>query len=74
MSRSLQQWEQTAIQAVENGQEPPEPPMTSSVPIGKYDYNQPELDKCIEWLSSSACFEEMQRGNYSGRDERSASC
>jgi hypothetical protein len=24
------------------------------------------LDKCIEWLSTSACFEEMQRGNTQG--------
>jgi hypothetical protein len=44
----------------------PQPPLTSSVQIGKYDYNQPELDKCIEWLSSNACFEELQKGNSQG--------
>jgi hypothetical protein len=62
----LAEWEQAAVAAIQSGQEPPEPPMTSSVQIGKYDFNQPELDKCIEWLSSPACYEEMQKGNTKG--------
>jgi hypothetical protein len=44
----------------------PQPPLMSSIPIGKYDFHQPELDKCIEWLSSTACFEETQKGNTQG--------
>lgn len=43
-------------------------PTTSSVPVGKYDYNQAELDKCIEWLSSTQCYEEIQKGNQQGVD------
>jgi len=43
-----------------------QPQLTTSVPVGKYDYNQAELDKCIEWLSSTACYEEMQKGNQQG--------
>jgi hypothetical protein len=62
----IDEWEQQAMQAVAAGQQPPEMPMTSSIPVGKYDYNQPELDKCIEWLSSSACHEEQQKGNSQG--------
>jgi hypothetical protein len=57
---------QQAQIAITSGQQPPEPPMTSSVPIGKYDYNQDELDKCIEWLSSPAAYEEIQKGNQAG--------
>ncbi len=56
-----------AAQAAEAaGQPVPEIPLISSVPIGKYDYNDPELDKCIEWLSTAACFEELQKGNDKG--------
>jgi hypothetical protein len=39
---------------------------TSSVPIGRYDFDQPEFDKCKEWLSSRACREEMRKGNQQG--------
>jgi hypothetical protein len=60
------EWQQAVQQAQATGQQPPEIPVTSSVPIGKYDYNQAELDKCIEWLSSTACFEEQQKGNSQG--------
>jgi hypothetical protein len=62
----MQQWQQAAQQAQMQGQQPPEMPLMSSVQIGKYDFNQPELDKCIEWLSSTACFEEQQKGNTQG--------
>jgi hypothetical protein len=62
----IPQWQQAAMQAQATGQQPPPMPLTSSVQIGKYDYNQPELDKCIEWLSSNACFEELQKGNSKG--------
>lgn len=62
----IQGWQQAAQQALVNGQSPPEMPVTASVPIGKYDYNQDELDKCIEWLSSTACYEELQKGNAAG--------
>lgn len=47
------------------GQEP-QPPQTSSVQIGKYDFNQFELDELTDWLSSVACFEEQQKGNMQG--------
>jgi hypothetical protein len=62
----IPQWQQAAQQVA--GQQPPPMPTTSSVPIGKYDYNQAELDKCIEWLSSTQCFEEVQKGNQQGVD------
>lgn len=64
----IPQWQQAAQQAQLQGQQPPPIPTTTSVPIGKYDYNQAELDKCIEWLSSPACYEEMQKGNQQGVD------
>jgi hypothetical protein len=64
----IPQWQQAAQQAQMTGQQPPPIPLASSVPIGKYDFNQFELDKCIEWLSSPACFEEMQKGNQQGVD------
>jgi hypothetical protein len=62
----IPQWQQASQQAKMAGQPPPEMPLSSSVQIGKYDYNQAELDKCIEWLSSTACFEEQQKGNSQG--------
>lgn len=62
----IPQWQQSEQQAKAAGQQPPPIPLTSSVSIGKYDYNQPELDKVIEWLSSNACFEELQKGNSQG--------
>lgn len=62
----IPQWQQASQQAQLQGQPPPEIPLTTSVPVGKYDYNQAELDKCIEWLSSTACYEEMQKGNQQG--------
>jgi hypothetical protein len=62
----IPQWQQAVQQAQLSGQQPPEIPLTSSVQIGKYDFNQPELDKVIEWLSSNACFEEQQKGNTQG--------
>ena len=62
----IPQWQQASLLAQQQGQQPPPIPLTSSVQIGKYDYNQPELDKCIEWLSSPSCFEEMQKGNSQG--------
>lgn len=62
----IPQWEEAAAQALASGQEPPEQPMTASIPIGKYDFNQYELDMITEWLSSQACFEEQQKGNKLG--------
>lgn len=64
----ISQWQQASQQSQLSGQQPPPMPTTSSVPIGKYDYNQAELDKCIEWLSSTQCFEEVQKGNQHGVD------
>jgi hypothetical protein len=62
----MQEWEQDAQQAEQQGQQPPPFPMTSSIPIGKRDYHQAELDKVQEWLSSTACREEQQKGNVQG--------
>lgn len=62
----MQQWLQAAQQAQIQGQEPPPPPMKSSIDIGKYDFDQPEFDKCKEWLSSPACREEQRKGNVQG--------
>ena len=39
---------------------------TSSIPIGRYDFDQPEFEKCKEWLSSPACREEQRKGNLQG--------
>jgi len=64
----IPQWQQAAQQAIQTQQPEPPMPLTSSVPIAKYDYNQAELDKCIEWLSSNQCFEEIQKGNQQGVD------
>jgi hypothetical protein len=62
----VQAWQQAAQQAAAAGQPPPPQPMTSSVPVGKRDYHQPELDKIVEWLSSTACREQLQQGNQAG--------
>jgi hypothetical protein len=64
----IPQWQQAVQQAQLAGQPPPPIPLTSSVPIGKRDYNQFELDYGIEWLSSNQCFEEIQKGNQQGVD------
>jgi hypothetical protein len=68
--QAMQEWQLQANQAESQGRKAPPTPlvdgMQCSVPIGKYDYNQAELDKCIEWLSSTACFEEQQKGNSQG--------
>lgn len=61
-------WQQAAHQAIATGQTPPPMPLTSSVPIGKRDYNQFELEFGIEWLSSIACREEIKKGNQQGVD------
>lgn len=70
MPQYMAQLKQFQEEMIQNGGHPlgpdPQPPMTSSVPIGKYDYNQAELDKCIEWLSSPSAFEENQKGNQQG--------
>jgi hypothetical protein len=60
------QWRQAAQQAIATQTAPPEPAPTSSVPIGRYDFDQPEFDKCKEWLSSPACREEQRKGNFKG--------
>lgn len=60
------QWQQAAQQAIATQTEPPDPPLISSVPIGRYDFDQPEFDKCKEWLSSPACREELRKGNFKG--------
>lgn len=60
----IPQWEQQAAQA--QGQQPPPMPLTSSVPITDDDYHEPEAEKCKEWLSSTQCFEEIQKGNEQG--------
>lgn len=62
----MPQWIQAARQAAASGQQPPPPPLTSSIPIGRYDFDQPEFDKCKEWLSSPACREEQRKGNLQG--------
>jgi hypothetical protein len=62
----MPQWEQAAQQAQANGQPAPLPPLKSSMGIGRYDFDQPEFDKCKEWLSSTACREEQRKGNLPG--------
>lgn len=62
----MQQWQQAAQQAQMQGQQPPPPPLKSSIDIGRYDFDQPEFDKCKEWLSSPACREEQRKGNVLG--------
>lgn len=62
----MPQYIQAAQQAQAQGQPPPPPPLKSSIDIGKYDYDQPEFDKCKEWLSSPACREEQRKGNLPG--------
>jgi hypothetical protein len=62
----MPQWMQAAQQAAAQGQQPPPPPLKSSIDIQQYDFDQPELDKCKEWLSSRACREELRRGNSKG--------
>jgi hypothetical protein len=64
----IPQWQQASQQAVLAGQPPPPMPLTSSVPIGKRDYNEYELTFGIEWLSSIACREELKKGNQQGVD------
>lgn len=60
------QWQQQAQRAISQGMQPPQPPMMSSVQVGKYDFHQFEADKCKEWLSSPACREQLQQGNHEG--------
>jgi hypothetical protein len=62
----IPQWTIAAQQAQAQGQPPPPPPVKSSIEIGKYDFDQPEFDKCKEWLSSPACREEQRKGNLPG--------
>ena len=62
----MPQWIQAAQQAQATGQQVPPPPMKSSIDIGQYDFDQPEFDKCKEWLSSRSCREEQRRGNTKG--------
>jgi hypothetical protein len=62
----MPQYIQAVQQAQAQGQPPPPPPLKSSLDIGKYDFDQPEFDKCKEWLSSPACREEQRKGNLPG--------
>lgn len=62
------EWLQAVAQAKAQGQPPPPPPLTSSVPIGKRDYNEFELEFGVEWLSSPACRDEIKKGNQQGVD------
>lgn len=64
----IPQWQQAVQQALATRQPPPPMPLTSSVPIGKRDYNDFELSFGVDWLSSPACFEEIQKGNQQGVD------
>lgn len=64
----IPQWQQAVQQAIATGQPPPSMPLTSSVPIGKRDYNEFELEFGVEWLSSRACRDEIKKGNQQGVD------
>ena len=47
--------------------QPPQPPLTSSIPIDAvYDFHQFEYDKLQEWLNSRTCREELRKGNQQG--------
>jgi hypothetical protein len=61
-----QQWQQAVEQAQAQRQPPPPEPTTASIPVGKRDYHQDELNKIQEWLSSTAYREQMQKGNQKG--------
>lgn len=63
----MPQYMQMTQQAQAQGQQPPPPPMKSSVDVdADWDFHQYELDKLQEWLSSTACREEQQKGNIPG--------
>ncbi len=61
------QYEQGAQQMMAQGQQPPLPPMTCSVPIDvDWDFHKAEMDKVQEWLNSDACSEQQRKGNVLG--------
>ena len=63
----MPQYVQAAQQSTAQGQQPPEPPMTSSVPIDPvWDYHPDEYAKCQQWLSSPECRQEIRKGNVQG--------
>lgn len=64
----IPKWQQAVLQAKATGQPPPPMPLTSSVLIGKRDYNEFELEFGVEWLSSPACRDEIKKGNQQGVD------
>jgi hypothetical protein len=66
--QAMMQWQQSGNSGPSVTSPPPDPSqfLKSSLDIGKYDFDQPEFDKCKEWLSSPACREEQRKGNLPG--------